>query len=125
MIDYDCPGFCAKCHAEIAEFDGSDAKGNMIIKRLKGNASSAVFVLDDNSKMEVALCLSCKDSLQPEDAEDIMKSVVKGWKHELKSLHWDEEKKEKHIDRYSKLEITDRHDLKWTKEEKQRLKVKP
>ena len=124
MIDYDKPGFCCKCHTEIAEFSGSDANGNMIISRLLGNADSAVFVLDDGSKMEVALCLNCKDSLQPEDVKEIMKSVVKGWRHELGFLKWDEEKKTKHMDKYSKLDITDRHDLKWTKEEKQRLKNK-
>lgn len=121
MIDYDFPGFCAKCHEEIAEFNGSDINGNLVITRFKGNATSATFVLDDKSKMQVALCLRCKDSLQPEDAPIIMDSVIRGWKHEIKFLGWEEPKKVDYIDKYSKLEITDRHDLAWNPEEKVRL----
>lgn len=120
-IDYDKPGHCCKCHQEIAEFGGSDSNGNMTIIRMKGNASETEFVMSDGSKMRVAMCLSCKDTLMPEDAVDIMDSVISGWEHEHKFLPWSNEKKATYMAKYSQLEIMDRNDLKWNEDELARL----
>lgn len=124
MTDFDRPGFCALCHVEIAEFNGSDARGNLIISKLKGNADSIEVVLSDQSKMRVAVCLPCKDTFQPEDSKRLMQSVINGWAHEVSQLDWSEDRKISHMDKYSKLEITDRSDLKWNEGELKRLNKK-
>jgi len=110
--EYDKPGYCAKCHKAIAEFNG-DQK----IVRLLGDADWAEFRLDDNSLMRVTLCRECKTNLQPEDTPSIMESVYKGWKFEIEHyLKWDDEKKRKHLDRYAQRLIVGREDKHWTRE---------
>jgi hypothetical protein len=63
------------------------------------------YLLSDNSKMRVAMCKQCKETLTDEQSEKIMTCVVKGWKKEVDKLPWTPEKKTAHMEKYSALEI--------------------
>jgi hypothetical protein len=113
--EYDKPGYCAKCHEAIAEFDGANN-----IVRINGNAAEAWFTLDDKSKMRVMLCIHCKQNLKPEDTIHIMDSVYKGWVFECETLVergiWDKVHRDNYLDLYSERHIVARKDdVAWKK----------
>lgn len=89
MVDYDCAGFCAICHAEVAEFNGSFEIAPGItkpkIKGLKGNHRSQTVSLSDGSQMVVSVCENCYD-IKPEQVADLMINVVNGWKKEVEIM---------------------------------------
>lgn len=108
-VTYDKPGYCALCHTEIAEFNGSNEQGNPIIVRLKGNYRSSHFRLDNGSLMPVTLCENCED-LKPEQYGELMESIINGWKNQLDTLPLEFEKKDEFYKKHSKLFVTDRAD---------------
>ena len=113
--EYDKPGYCAKCHEPIAEFDGANN-----IVRINGNAAEAWFTLDDKSKMRVMLCLGCKESLKPADTLPIMESVYKGWVFECDTLVergiWHKTHRDNYLDKYGDRHIVGRQDsVTWKK----------
>ena len=63
------------------------------------------FLLDDGSKMSVAMCVNCKTNYTEKDYNKIMKSVANGWEKELEGLNWQEEKKQNYREKYYKLNI--------------------
>ena len=63
------------------------------------------YLLDDGSKMRVAVCKPCKAKLTDKDQDSIMASVVEGWRNEMRDVKWTQEKKDDYMKRYSKKKI--------------------
>lgn len=104
-IDYDLHGHCVKCHEDMSIVEIIDGKPE---RRLTGKYMEEDYLLNDGSKMRVAICKDCKRSLKDTDSEltQIMTCVFKGWEHEIgKYSHWSDEKKVNHLNTYSKKKI--------------------
>ena len=103
MIDFDKFGHCVVCHKNMLIEQAIDGK---VQQRFTTDYSETEYLLNDGSKMRVAICIDCKENLTDKDIPKIMSCVKKGWEVEVKDLkHWDEEKKKDYLDRYSKKEI--------------------
>lgn len=64
------------------------------------------YKLSDGSKMKVAICKTCQNTITDNDKPKIMASIIKGWEKELEQLPtWSKKQKSVYMDRYSKLEI--------------------
>ncbi len=122
-VDYDKPGFCALCHVQIADFNGSDIQGNPIVTRLRTNYTDIVVRLDDASAMKVTLCTNCRGGIKPEDMQELMESVIRGWAWEVKHrLKWDEPKRKDHMDRYEKRHVVTAENMRWNKDDIKKIK---
>jgi len=107
-IDYDKHGHCVVCHEDMLYTQIIDEKPQ---KRLSPLFSETEYMLDDGSKMRVAICLDCKANLKDDDEEKkrVMDCVFKGWRHEIRKYsHWDQDKKEDYLRKYSKRKIVTR-----------------
>jgi len=107
-IDYDRHGHCVVCHEDMFYMQIIDSKPQ---QRLSTLYSEMEYLLDDGSKMRVAICRDCKANLKDDDEEKgrIMDCVFKGWKHEVdKYSHWDKDKKKDYFEKYSKKKIVTR-----------------
>jgi len=103
MITYDKYGHCVVCHKNMLIEAVID---NKVQKRFTPEYQETEFLLDDGSKMRVAICESCKSGISKKDETKIMDCVKEGWKVELDGLpHWSNERKQKYLDKYMKLEI--------------------
>ena len=79
---------------------------NVPTKRFSIDYGEVEYILDNGSKMRVAICKNCKVDLKDKDTKEVMECVKRGWKKELESLHnWSEDKKADYIQRYDKLSI--------------------
>lgn len=123
MVNEDRPGFCAKCHTPIAEFNGSNEYGNPIIVKLLPILRTIFFRLDNGSQLIVTLCVDCEETIDPSDSAQIMESVINGWQYEVDSQlhHWEEDKKIEHMKTFGKRFITDRTDKRWNDEQIKRI----
>jgi hypothetical protein len=102
-MDWDKYGHCVKCHKNMLIEQAIDGK---VQQRFTTDYSETEYLLDDGSKMRVAICVDCKRGLTEKDIPKIMECVKKGWEVEVKDLkHWSEEKKTNYIKTYSKKEI--------------------
>lgn len=101
-IDFDRYGHCVLCHKNMLI---EQVVGQKVIKRFTADYQETEFLLDDKSKMRVAICKKCKDKLTDGDTTRIMDSVKKGWEKELETLDWSEEKKKNYLEGYSKKQI--------------------
>lgn len=74
--------------------------------------------------MRVAVCSTCFNKFQPEDCEKLMESVIEGWAMEVRDCcpDWSADRRRLHMEEYSKREVTDRHDVIWSKEDRKRIK---
>jgi len=100
---FDCYGHCVLCHKNMVIEQSIDGKA---LKRFTPEYAETEYLLDDGSRMRVAICNTCKNGLSELLEDDIMKCVVKGWAEEVKGFkHWDQEKKDKYMARYGKLKI--------------------
>ena len=122
--EFDMPGYCAYCHDQIADFEGSHPNGIPIIKKFRPNFSmkASLFTLNNGSNLVVTLCNNCID-LPQEEYGNVLKSVQLGWNEQLnRSIipHSDESKK-KTIDQFVNLEIVDRGDRELSSEQKSRI----
>jgi len=109
-IDYDRHGHCVVCHEDMLYTQIIDGEPQV---RLGPLYAETEYLLDDGSKMRVAICRDCKNTLKDDDEEKgrIMDCVFKGWEHELKVYsHWDKEKKDAYLREYSKKKIVTRSD---------------
>ena len=124
MTQPDIPGYCVKCHNQVADFDGSLPNGNPRIVRLMPTFCSVNFRLDNGSQMLVAMCVDCRDKLAPEDTEIIMEAVINGWQREMDQIveGWEDQKKLDYMASYSQRSIIDRLDKRWSDEEVKRVK---
>lgn len=119
-VDYAFPGLCSYCHSEIATFKGSQevlpGVFRPIIHLLKPNYRECTFELNDGSLMQIALCQSCDDDIEPKHMDHLMESEINGWQKEIDELlpKWEESKKSDHMDQHSKKFITGRKTKPWT-----------
>ena len=110
MAGTDRFGHCVKCHKKMMI---EAVIGGKIHRRFLPDYTNTLFLLDDGSRMKVAICKGCKNGLKPEDYPYVMDCVLNGWKEEVKGLrHWSKERKENYIDKYSKREIVTNADNK-------------
>jgi hypothetical protein len=79
--------------------------GQKVTRRFHVDYDETEYLLDDGSKMRVALCKPCKGNLTEVKNKEIMDCVIEGWREEVKTLPWSDEKKKDYMDRYSKKEI--------------------
>ena len=103
-MDYDKYGHCVLCHRNLILEQVIDQK---VQKRFHVDREETEFKLDDGSKMRVCICRPCKHELTEEKYKKVMDSVIKGWQVEVSSLDWAKEKKEKHMEVYSKRKIVE------------------
>ena len=103
MLTADRYGHCVMCHKNMLIEAVIDQK---VQKRFTPDYSETEYLLDDGSKMRVAICEQCKINLLPKDENYIMKCVLEGWRAEVEGFnHWTREKKDNYMDRYSKRKI--------------------
>ena len=102
MIDYDKFGFCVFCHRNMTIEQVIDGKVQI---RFIPEYIEEQFLLDDGSRMRVAMCVTCKENYTKQDHNKIMQSVIDGWEKELEVSKWTEEKKQDYRDRYYKLNL--------------------
>lgn len=110
-LDYDKYGHCIICGKNMKYTQIVDGKE---ISRFSDEYCEVEYLLNDNSKMRVAICTSCKPALaDTTDTYDmIMEKVVKGWDVETSALvadpekkDWTPDRKKVHMARYSNLSI--------------------
>ena len=102
-MDFDKYGHCVMCHKNMLIEQSIDGR---VQQRFTTDYSETEYLLDDGSKMRVAICIDCKKDLTDKDIPKIMDCVKKGWEVEVKDLkHWSEERKKAHLDKYFKREI--------------------
>ena len=99
-IDFDKYGHCVSCHRYLLLEKVIDGKVTLVNHP---DYSEEEFLLNDGSRMRVAICTKCKEGLTEKDHKTIMKSVIKGWATEVQYLdHWTDDMRKKYIDTYSK-----------------------
>ena len=102
-IDYDKYGHCVSCHRYLLMEKVIDGK---VTEVNHPDYSEDEFLLDDGSRMRVAICTACRHGLTEKDYKKIMVSVIKGWRTEIQYLeHWTDEMRTKHMAKYSKRTI--------------------
>ena len=101
-INYDKFGFCCLCHKQMVIEEVIDSKVQI---RFTPEYIEEEFLLDNGSRMRVAMCIQCKQSYSDKENDKIMQSVVSGWEKEVEVLNWNEEKKEKYRKDYYELKI--------------------
>ena len=101
-IDYDKYGHCCLCHKDMLIDQVIDGR---VQKRFTADYTEKEYLLDDGTKMRVALCIDCAETAD-DNTKKIMQSVVRGWEEEVNEFkHWDKEKKDNYLRRYSTLKI--------------------
>ena len=101
-IDWDAYGHCVICHKNMAF---KQVIGMKEVKRFSPDYCEGEYLLDDGSKMLVAMCQACKAKTTEEDLPKIMDTVIRGWGQEVEKLEWSKEKQSNYMDRYSQLNI--------------------
>lgn len=102
-------GHCVVCHKAMIITQIIDEKEQV---RFTPDYDTTQFLLDNGSMMKVAICKSCKNDVTENDYNIIMEAVINGWdletrylvKDPKKSL-WDEARRKKYMDEYSKRKI--------------------
>lgn len=126
QIDYACPGFCSKCHVEIANFRGSQEVTPGVfrprIESLKPNFRQQTVNLSNESQMMVTVCDSCYD-LNPEDLDSLMDSELRGWQKEIEHFGLGEDVK-KWVKKAESITITDVPSAKWGEDVRATLLLK-
>lgn len=101
-ITFDKYGHCVNCHKNMLITQVVDQKE---ITRLTGEYTEVEYMLNDGSKMRVACCINCKDTIKDNNHPEIMDTVFKGWEKEIEKLNWSEQKKKAYFDEFSKKRI--------------------
>lgn len=103
-MDYDCLGHCVKCHKNMLV---EQVVSGELIQRFTPDYSEEEFLLDNGSKMRVAICKVCQSNLTEIDNDSIMQCVINGWKKEIENNpdKWDKDKSKKYQDDYFSLKI--------------------
>ena len=103
-------GVCTKCDKLLLQDKAIDGKVKQVFTP---DYTNVTMLLNDGSKMRVAMCRGCADSWvnSEDERNDIMRKVWRGWQHEVETFaEWDEDKKKDYLDRYSKKRILLRAD---------------
>lgn len=102
-ITFDKYGHCVVCHSNMLIEEVIDGK---LQKRFTPDYSETEYLLNDGSRMRVAICLACKDKITDKDSEGIMNCVIRGWENEVADFkHWSDERKKNYLDKFSKKKI--------------------
>ena len=102
-IDYDKYGHCVMCHRYLMYEKVIDGAVRLINSP---DYSEEEFVINDGSRMRVAICDKCKEELTEDDNDKVMDCVIKGWDMETQYIpHWTEDMRKSHMDKYSKKNI--------------------
>ena len=101
-MTYDAYGHCVICHRNLIY---EQVIGQKVTKRFSTDYDETEYLLDDGSKMRVAICKPCKAVITDKDSKKVMDCVKAGWVEEVKTLLWSEEKKKDYLERYNKKEI--------------------
>ena len=114
-VNYDKFGHCVRCHKKmVVEQAVNTVHGFEMLRRLTPDYRETEYVLDDGSKMRVAICKDCLDTLKYDDEtnQEVMDCVIAGWEVETdllvadeKKKAWTMERKKKYMDKYRKLKI--------------------
>lgn len=116
-ISYDKAGFCAHCHDQIADLNGFYTNGTPRITQWHGKKDLMTVKLDDGSSLDISICRACKDAIKPEDMQELMESIIRGWHWEiLNVVKWEQAKKDAYIKEYRQRYIINRNDKPWPKE---------
>ena len=103
-------GNCIMCGTNMIEERVIDG-GKKIV--FKANRDETTYLLDDGSRMRVAMCRKDKEGLDGTETDYVMKSVIRGWQHELETYSkWSQDKKDKYMSIYGKKRIVIRTDNK-------------
>ena len=98
-------GCCVVCHKSMLI---EEVIGGKVEKRFTHEYVEGEFLLDDGSKMRVAMCLDCKGKYSGTDKEKsyIMDCVKAGWKKEPPNMKdWSAEKTKAYNEKYDNLNI--------------------
>jgi len=102
-------GHCVTCGKNMLIEQVIDGKSE---ERLSAEYEEVQYLLDDGSRMRVAICRKCKSEGKHDDTKKVMQTVVNGWKKEVDDLvadnkkpDWTKERGEKHMKKYSSLAI--------------------
>ena len=96
-------GHCVICHKNLLI---TQVIEDRVQTRFTADKNEEIYLMNDGSKMRVSICTPCKDKLNGTEFSSVMESVFNGWKLELEDYdHWDKEKKESYLKKYSELEI--------------------
>ena len=101
-IDYDKYGYCVLCHRNLRY---EQVINDKVMMRFSTDYEETEYLLNDGSKMRVAICKPCKEKLTEEHHTQVMDCVKAGWVEEVKTLPWSDKKKQDYIDIYSQKEI--------------------
>lgn len=103
-MDYDCFGHCVKCHKNMLV---EQVVNGELIQRFTPDYSEEEFLLDNGSKMRVAICKTCQGNLTETDNDSIMQCVINGWKKEIENNpdKWSKDRSKKYQDDYFSLKI--------------------
>ena len=101
-IDYDKYGYCVLCHRNLRY---EQVINDKVMMRFDTDYDETEYLLDDGSKMRVAICKPCKANLTEENNAEVMTSVKSGWEEEVKVLPWSDAKKKDYLDTYKQKEI--------------------
>ena len=82
-------GVCLCCETEILS-----ACKECGSKRPNGKYTEVLMKLSDGSRMPIAVCMDCKESVWNEDKELIMQAVRDGWEREHDKMNWSKEKRD-------------------------------
>lgn len=103
-------GQCIECGCTMIEKKMINGQMQTVFTAQRGEVE---YLLDDGSKMRVAMCKSDIEKLDGTELDYVMGAVVKGWQHELETYSkWDQEKKDKYMKKYGNLSIVTRSDNK-------------
>jgi len=110
-MDYDKYGHCVSCHKFMVVEKNINGK---MIRMFTPEKTSLQVMLNDSSRMRVAMCVECKKNTKESDLPDVMASVYRGWQEEVKFLvdskkdnhkQWTREVGNKYLARQKLLEI--------------------
>ena len=95
-------GFCCICHRNLRY---EQVISDKVMMRFDTDYDETEYLLNDGSKMRVAICKPCKEKLTEEHHTQVMDCVKAGWVEEVKTLPWSDAKKKDYLDTYNKKEI--------------------
>ena len=105
-------GQCINCGVNMLIDQYVDGR---IQRRFTADKTEVTYLLDDGSRMRISTCKKCKEELDgsADELTRVMKAVILGWKHEVETYtDWDDDRKDKYINRYGQLKIVVRSDNK-------------
>lgn len=113
-------GHCIECGCKMIEQKMINGMMQTVFTAQRGEVE---YLLDDGSKMRVAMCKKDIEKLDGTETDYIMSAVKRGWQHELETYSkWDQDKKDRYMNKYSKLGIVTRSDNKSSEAVEKRFK---